>query len=157
MKTRRESKFSASFSIPIRPSNGPRTPGSANFAREGANDESAQPVLRQFAGHNQRNFTLRVEPRQNVTKGGSHLSFPEISRPGSVDVKALNEKLKPVQFRCGSLLARAIQHELDHLNGILFIDRTTRKTKEEFRGEPDALQAATKAELELQKNGREKK
>lgn len=80
------------------------------------------------------------------------LSFPEIyaeiTRPGFVDVKALNEKLKPVEFRAGGLLSRAIQHEMDHLNGILFIDRMERKKKEEFRGELDALQAATKAELE---------
>ena len=62
-----------------------------------------------------------------VAAGEGCLSFPEIfgeiARPGSVDVKALNEKGKPVEFRCGGLLARAIQHEVDHLNGILFIDR----------------------------------
>jgi peptide deformylase len=65
------------------------------------------------------------------------LSFPEIfaqiSRPGEVEVKALNEKLKPVEFRAGGLLSRAIQHEVDHLNGILFIDRMTKKVKEEIR------------------------
>src|SRR5262245_43947124 len=53
------------------------------------------------------------------------LSFPEmygeISRPESVEVKALNEKGKPIEFRAGGLLARAVQHEADHLNGILFI------------------------------------
>jgi peptide deformylase len=80
------------------------------------------------------------------------LSFPEIyaeiTRPESVDVKAMNEKGKPVEFHCGGLLARAIQHEADHLNGILFIDRMERKKKEAFREELDALQAATKAELE---------
>lgn len=80
------------------------------------------------------------------------LSFPEIyaeiTRPEFVDVKALNEKLKPVEFRAGGLLSRAIQHEMDHLNGILFIDRMERKKKEEFRDELDALQAATKAELQ---------
>jgi peptide deformylase len=80
------------------------------------------------------------------------LSFPEIyaeiSRPGLVDVKALNEKLKPVEFRAGGLLSRAIQHEMDHLNGILFIDRMSKKTKEEIREELDALQKATKAELQ---------
>ena len=80
------------------------------------------------------------------------LSFPEIyaeiSRPESVDVKALNEKGKPVEFRCGGLLARAVQHETDHLNGILFIDRMDRNTKSELRDELDALQAATKAGLE---------
>jgi peptide deformylase len=86
-----------------------------------------------------------------VTGGEGCLSFPEIyaeiSRPESVDVKALNEKGKPLEFRAGGLLARAIQHETDHLNGILFIDRMERKIKEEFRDELDVLQATTKAEL----------
>jgi peptide deformylase len=80
------------------------------------------------------------------------LSFPEmygdISRPESVEVRALNEKGKPIEFRCGGLLARAVQHEVDHLNGILFIDRMDRKTKSELRDELDALQAETKAALE---------
>jgi peptide deformylase len=92
-----------------------------------------------------------------VAAGEGCLSFPEIyaeiSRPGEVEVKALNEKLKPVEFRAGGLLSRVIQHEMDHLNGILFIDRMTKKTKEEIRDELDKLQAATKAELELQKSG----
>ncbi len=57
------------------------------------------------------------------------------------------KKGKPIEFRVGGLLARAVQHETDHLNGILFIDRMERKQKEEFRDELDALQAATKAEL----------
>jgi peptide deformylase len=87
-----------------------------------------------------------------VAAGEGCLSFPEIyaeiSRPGEVEVKALNEKLKPVEFRAGGLLSRVIQHEIDHLNGILFIDRMTKKTKEEIRDELDLLQAATKAELQ---------
>ncbi len=88
-----------------------------------------------------------------ATGGEGCLSFPEIfaeiTRPEQVDVKALNEKGEPVEFRCGGLLARVVQHETDHLNGILFIDRMSRKTKEELRPELDALQAKTKAELEL--------
>ena len=87
-----------------------------------------------------------------VAAGEGCLSFPEIyaeiSRPGEVEVKALNEKLKPIEFRAGGLLSRVIQHEIDHLNGILFIDRMTKKIKEEIRDELDALQAATKAELQ---------
>jgi peptide deformylase len=86
-----------------------------------------------------------------ATGGEGCLSFPEIfaeiARPESVDVKALNEKGKVIEFRAGGLLARAVQHETDHLNGILFIDRMERKTKEEFRDELDVLQAATKMEL----------
>jgi peptide deformylase len=79
------------------------------------------------------------------------LSFPEIfadiSRPESVDVKALDREGKPIQFRCGGLLARAIQHENDHLNGILFIDRMSSKAKAEVQQELDDLQADTKAVL----------
>jgi len=79
------------------------------------------------------------------------LSFPEIfgeiTRSDLVEVKAMNQQFKPIEFRCGGLLARAIQHETDHLHGILFIDRMDKETKEELRPELDALQAATKAEL----------
>lgn len=83
------------------------------------------------------------------------LSFPElygdVLRPESVEVKALNEKGKPIEFRCGGLLARAVQHETDHLNGILFIDRMDRKSKNEIREELDTLQAETKAALQGKK------
>ena len=93
-----------------------------------------------------------VTPAGEAVKGGEGcLSFPEIfaeiSRPGTVDVKALNAKGKPIAFRCGGLLARAVQHETDHLNGLLFIDRMDRKTKEELQPELDDLQAATKKAL----------
>ena len=88
---------------------------------------------------------------ESVAGGEGCLSFPEIfaeiTRPESVTVQALDKKGKPTEFRCGGLLARVVQHEADHLNGILFIDRMTRKTKDELRAELDALQAKTKAEL----------
>jgi peptide deformylase len=87
-----------------------------------------------------------------VTGGEGCLSFPEIfgeiTRPGVVDVRALDAKGKPIAFRCGGLLARAVQHEADHLNGILFIDRMDKKTKAELQPELDDLQAKTKTELE---------
>ena len=87
-----------------------------------------------------------------ATSGEGCLSFPEIyaeiTRPESVAVKTLNEKGRPMAFRCGGLLARAIQHEVDHLNGILFIDRMSKKIKEELQPELDDLQSKTKAELE---------
>ena len=79
------------------------------------------------------------------------LSFPEmyadISRPESVDVKATDREGKAIQFRCGGLLARAVQHEVDHLNGILFIDRMSKEDKEYLRPELDELQTETKAAL----------
>ncbi|MGI8966344.1 MAG: peptide deformylase [Limisphaerales bacterium] len=88
---------------------------------------------------------------QSVADGEGCLSFPEIysdiSRPESVEVSALNKKGEPIEFRCGGLLARAIQHEVDHLKGILFIDRMTKEEREEKKPQLDALQAKTKAEL----------
>jgi len=88
-----------------------------------------------------------------VTGGEGCLSFPEIfaeiSRPQSVDVKALDAKGRPIEFRCGGLLARAVQHETDHLHGLLFIDRMDKKTKAELQPELDELQTQTKAELSI--------
>jgi len=93
-----------------------------------------------------------VTPAGDAVSGGEGcLSFPEIfaeiSRPGTVDVKALDAKGKPIEFRCGGLLARAVQHETDHLNGLLFIDRMDKKTKAELQPELDDLQAETKKAL----------
>jgi peptide deformylase len=86
-----------------------------------------------------------------VTGAEGCLSFPEIfaevSRPGLVDVTALDARGKPISFRCGGLLARAVQHERDHLIGVLFIDRMEKKTKMELQPELDALQEATKEAL----------
>ena len=79
------------------------------------------------------------------------LSFPEIfadiTRPDVVDVAAMNQQGKTIEFRCGGLLARAVQHETDHLHGILFIDRMEKKVKDELRPQLDDLQAETKAGL----------
>jgi peptide deformylase len=79
------------------------------------------------------------------------LSFPEmygdITRPESVDVAAQDREGQIRHFRCGGLLARAIQHEVDHLRGILFIDRMTRERYKELKPELDEMQAATKAAL----------
>ena len=47
-------------------------------------------------------------------------------------------KANQSKFRCGDCW-RAAQHETDHLNGILFIDRMDRKSKNELRDELDQL------------------
>jgi len=55
------------------------------------------------------------------------LSFPglflEIKRAQNVTVEALNEQGKPVTFEAEGLLARVLQHEIDHINGVLFFQR----------------------------------
>ena len=55
------------------------------------------------------------------------LSFPglwlKIKRSKGVEVEALNEKGEKIHLKAEGLPARILQHEIDHLDGILFIDR----------------------------------
>ena len=63
------------------------------------------------------------------------LSIPQvyetISRPEKVTVQAFNENGKPFVLEADGLLARIIQHEYDHLNGILYIDRGDKEFAEQ--------------------------
>ncbi|HPZ15289.1 MAG TPA: peptide deformylase [Sphaerochaeta sp.] len=47
----------------------------------------------------------------------------DVERPSSIVVQAQDERGKVFTLKADGLLARAIQHENDHLNGVLFIDR----------------------------------
>ncbi|HEY0409318.1 MAG TPA: peptide deformylase, partial [Candidatus Dormibacteraeota bacterium] len=49
----------------------------------------------------------------------------EVARADRVTIKALNRNGKEVRIKGEGLLARAILHEIDHLDGVLFIDRLT--------------------------------
>lgn len=55
------------------------------------------------------------------------LSFPgiflEISRPKKIKVEALNAKGEKIEFEAEGVLSHVFQHEIDHLDGILFFDR----------------------------------
>ena len=77
------------------------------------------------------------------------LSFPEIyaeiARPESVHVVGMNEKGERLEFRCGGLLARAVQHEVDHLHGILFIDRMSNEIKKELKSQLEELRKKAKS------------
>ncbi len=57
------------------------------------------------------------------------LSIPgvylDVVRPSTVEVAFRDEMGRPQRIRADGLLARCIQHELDHLNGVLFVDRVT--------------------------------
>eukprot|EP00828_Plagiopyla_frontata_P002615 TRINITY_DN10476_c0_g1_i3.p2 TRINITY_DN10476_c0_g1~~TRINITY_DN10476_c0_g1_i3.p2 ORF type:complete len:200 (-),score=34.08 TRINITY_DN10476_c0_g1_i3:433-1032(-) len=52
----------------------------------------------------------------------------EVIRPYKVKVKGLNELGKEVEIKATGFLARAFCHEIDHLNGILFIDKVIPET-----------------------------
>jgi peptide deformylase len=49
--------------------------------------------------------------------------YAELTRPEKVTVQAWNERGRPFTLDAEGLLARVIQHEYDHLEGVLFIDR----------------------------------
>ena len=74
---------------------------------------------------------LLVNPKIIKTKGKQEvdegcLSFPneyaKIIRPKEVVVEALNENGEKVKIVAKDLLAQALSHEIDHLDGILFVD-----------------------------------
>ncbi len=52
--------------------------------------------------------------------------YSQVKRSSKVTVKALNENGDPIKITKEGLTARALQHEIDHLDGILFIDRIGR-------------------------------
>ena len=75
------------------------------------------------------------------------LSLPgvlvDVNRPIHVRVSARDEHGQPVMIEASGLEARVIQHEIDHLDGVLILDRTTREQrKEAIRTLREAEQAA---------------
>jgi peptide deformylase len=75
------------------------------------------------------------------------LSLPsvlvDVERPLHVRVRALNEWGEAVTIEASGLEARVIQHEIDHLDGVLILDRTSREQrKQAMRALREAQQAA---------------
>ena len=62
------------------------------------------------------------------------LSFPgiylEITRAAKVHVKATNQRGEPIELHAEGLLARCAQHEIDHLDGKVFVDKISPLKKE---------------------------
>ena len=55
--------------------------------------------------------------------------FADVIRSESVKVQAWNEKGRPFTLEASGILARVIQHEYDHLDGIVFLDRVPEKKR----------------------------
>jgi peptide deformylase len=76
------------------------------------------------------------------------LSFPEITgeieRAASAVVRAETLEGENIEIEATGLLARALQHEIDHLNGILFIDRMSSAAKASLSSRLKRLQKETK-------------
>jgi peptide deformylase len=77
------------------------------------------------------------------------LSFPEITgeivRAKSITVRAQNLDGEPIEIETTGFLARAVQHEVDHLNGILFIDRMSTAAKISLSSKLKRLQKETRS------------
>ena len=52
--------------------------------------------------------------------------YEEVERPKAVKVKFLDLDLKPQEIEAEGLLATCLQHEIDHINGVLFIDHISK-------------------------------
>lgn len=61
-------------------------------------------------------------------------SYAEVKRPASVQIQAWNTKGRPFNMEAEGLLATVIQHELDHLNGVLFIDYLSERKRKSILG-----------------------
>jgi peptide deformylase len=61
------------------------------------------------------------------------LSIPgiqvEVERPTAVTISGQNVSGAPIRMEASDLLARILQHEIDHLNGVLILDRTDRESR----------------------------
>ncbi|MEI2663942.1 peptide deformylase [Rossellomorea sp. LJF3] len=80
-----------------------------------------------------------VQAKGSQTDLEGCLSFPglygEVTRPYSIKVRTQDRKGRTVEFQAEDFLARAIQHEIDHLHGILFTTKVEKYiTEEELEG-----------------------
>lgn len=91
---------------------------------------------------------VKEKGEQTVDEGC--LSFPnkfaKIVRPKEVVLKALNEKGEKIEVKAKDLLAQAICHEVDHLNGIVFVDKII----------PGTLETVTQEQKQEKKDNRKK-
>jgi peptide deformylase len=81
------------------------------------------------------NPVLEWSSKEKETSEEGCLSLPgvgvEVERPVHVRVKALDERGNPILVEASGLEARVIQHEMDHLDGVLILDRTSRDQRKQ--------------------------
>jgi peptide deformylase len=103
--------------------------------------------------HQQAPFAALVNPEiewsghDEETMEEGCLSLPnvhvDVERKVNIRVKALNEDGEPITIEASGLEARVIQHEVDHLDGVLVLDRISRQQrKEAMRALREAQEAA---------------
>jgi peptide deformylase len=76
--------------------------------------------------------------------------YGEVARAESVVVRARDRKWHEVKIKATGMLARAFQHEIDHLNGVLFIDRMESMDKLRYAPPTEEGAEAEAGEMEKQ-------
>ena len=114
--------------------------------------DGARPPLELFMPLTIVNPEVKVErgTPETVYEEGC-LSFPKIrgdvKRPERITVKFQDQHGVPHILTCDGLLARCVQHEVDHLNGVLFVDRMDKKTYTALEDAVSALAKETRAAM----------
>ena len=85
------------------------------------------------------NPQITQKGQETVVMEEGCLSFPElyipVERSRSISVKAVSLRGEQLQFEATDYFARVIQHEVDHVNGVLMIDRVSPEKRIEVSGE----------------------
>lgn len=88
--------------------------------------ELINPVIKEVSG-----YTEPYEEGCLSLPGISH----EVMRPFEIYVTGIDKDGKEVKLEADGLLARVLQHEIDHLNGVLFIDHLEDYIQKEYRSQ----------------------
>ena len=120
-------------------------PAEAEFAWE---YDGARPPLELFMPLALVNPEVAAVPKPTTVYEEGCLSFPQIRgdvvRPDEITVKFQDTSGHHHVLRCTGLLSRCVQHEVDHLNGVLYIDRMEKDVLAAIDPELKALKKATR-------------
>lgn len=111
--------------------------------------DGARPPLELIMPMTLINPAVTVSPaaREDVYEEGC-LSFPgirgDVKRPDRITVAHTDEHGVPHTLECTGLFARCVQHEVDHLNGVLFIDRMNKRARHKIDGAVQELARQTR-------------
>lgn len=114
--------------------------------------DGSRPPLELFMPLALANPVVTVLPSDKTVYEEGCLSFPDIRgdviRPDAIRVTFQDLQGTPHTLLCDGLLARCIQHEVDHLNGTLFIDRMEKKVRATIEKDIKELAKHTREENE---------
>ncbi|HEY1407163.1 MAG TPA: peptide deformylase [Spirochaetota bacterium] len=71
--------------------------------------------------------------------------YSEVKRPGKIVVQGFTPEGKQLEFEADGIFARVLQHEIDHLNGILFVDHLDDEVRKELGKELKQIKKLNKS------------